>query len=315
MKESLCLELDEEVKIYEKILKRSNFKAHIAPHTIEIAAMFAILSRLSPSAKVDPMTKLKLYNGEDIVEKGTTKRIDIQELREEAGSYEGMKGISTRFIVKAIDNALSISEYDCINPLSIMESIIKSIKEMDASAEDKKRYLGFIQDTIRKEYNKVLEKEITKAFIHSFREQAESLFNNYIDNAEAFVNKTKIKDCSTGEELNPDEDFMRNIEEQIGVSEASSKGFRADVTSYMFYLVRNGMKIDYTSYEPLKEAIEKKLMASVKDLSRIITKTRVRDKEQNEKYDAMVEEMKNNGYCLHCCDVILKYAANNLWKD
>ena len=310
-----CLELDEEVKIYEKILKRSNFKAHIAPHTIEIAAMFAILSRLSPSAKVDPMTKLKLYNGEDIVEKGTTKRIDIQELREEAGGYEGMKGISTRFIVKAIDNALSISEYDCINPLSIMESIIKSIKEMDASAEDKKRYLGFIQDTIRKEYNKVLEKEITKAFIHSFREQAESLFNNYIDNAEAFVNKTKIKDCSTGEELNPDEDFMRNIEEQIGVSEASSKGFRADVTSYMFYLVRNGMKIDYTSYEPLKEAIEKKLMASVKDLSRIITKTRVRDKEQNEKYDAMVEEMKNNGYCLHCCDVILKYAANNLWKD
>ena len=310
-----CLELDEEVKIYEKILKRSNFKAHIAPHTIEIAAMFAILSRLSPSAKVDPMTKLKLYNGEDIVEKGTTKRIDIQELREEAGSYEGMKGISTRFIVKAIDNALSISEYDCINPLSIMESIIKSIKEMDASAEDKKRYLGFIQDTIRKEYNKVLEKEITKAFIHSFREQAESLFNNYIDNAEAFVNKTKIKDSSTGEELNPDEDFMRNIEEQIGVSEASSKGFRADVTSYMFYLVRNGMKIDYTSYEPLKEAIEKKLMASVKDLSRIITKTRVRDKEQNEKYDAMVEEMKKNGYCLHCCDVILKYAANNLWKD
>ena len=310
-----CLELDEEVKIYEKILKRSNFKAHIAPHTIEIAAMFAILSRLSPSAKVDPMTKLKLYNGEDIVEKGTTKRIDIQELREEAGSYEGMKGISTRFIVKAIDNALSISEYDCINPFSIMESIIKSIKEMDASAEDKKRYLGFIQDTIRKEYNKVLEKEITKAFIHSFREQAESLFNNYIDNAEAFVNKTKIKDTSTGEELNPDEDFMRNIEEQIGVSEASSKGFRADVTSYMFYLVRNGMKIDYTSYEPLKEAIEKKLMASVKDLSRIITKTRVRDKEQNEKYDAMVEEMKNNGYCLHCCDVILKYAANNLWKD
>ena len=310
-----CLELDEEVKIYEKILKKSNFKAHIAPHTIEIAAMFAILSRLSPSAKVDPMTKLKIYNGEDIVEKGTTKRIDIQELREEAGTYEGMKGISTRFIVKAIDNALSISEYDCINPLSIMESIIKSIKEMDASAEDKKKYLGFIQDTIRKEYNKVLEKEITKAFIHSFRELAESLFNNYIDKAEAFVNKTKINDTSSGEELNPDEDFMRNIEEQIGVSEASSKGFRADVTSYMFYLVRNGMKIDYTSYEPLKEAIEKKLMASVKDLSRIITKTRVRDKEQNEKYDAMVEEMKKNGYCLHCCDVILKYAANNLWKD
>ena len=161
----------------------------------------------------------------------------------------------------------------------------------------------------------MLEKEITKAFIHSFREQAESLFNNYIDNAEAFVNKSKIKDTSTGEELNPDEEFMRNIEEQIGVSESSSKGFRADVTSYMFYLVRSGAKIDYTSYEPLKEAIEKKLIASVKDLSRIVTKSRVRDKEQTEKYNAMVEEMKRNGYCQHCCDVILKYAANNLWKD
>ena len=264
-----CLELEEEIKIYEKILKKSNFSAHIAPHTIEVAAMFAILSRLTPSAKVDPMTKLKIYNGEDLVEKGTTKKIDIIELREEAGPYEGMKGVSTRFI----------------------------------------------QDTIRKEYNKILEKEITKAFIHSFREQAESLFNNYIDNAEAFVNKTRIKDEQTGEELNPDEEFMRNIEEQIGVSEASSKGFRADVTSYMFYLVRNGAKIDYKSYEPLKEAIEKKLIASVRDLSRIITKSRVRDKEQTEKYNAMVEEMKRNGYCQHCCDVILKYAANNLWKD
>ncbi|MDD6794317.1 MAG: PrkA family serine protein kinase [Clostridiaceae bacterium] len=310
-----CLELDEEKKIYEKILKKSNFTAHIAPHTIEVAAMFAILTRLSASAKADPMTKLKIYNGEEIVEKGTTKRIDIMELREEAGPYEGMKGISTRFIVKAIDNALSNSEYDCINPLSIMESIIKSIKELDIGAEEKKKYLGYVQDTIRKEYNKILEKEITKAFIHSFKEQAESLFNNYIDNAEAYVNKNKIKDESTGEELNPDEEFMRNIEEQIGVSESSSKGFRADVASYMFYLVRNGGKIDYTSYEPLKEAIEKKLMASVKDLSRIITKSRVRDKEQAEKYDAMVEEMKSQGYCMHCCDVILKYAANNLWKD
>ncbi|SHE35299.1 PrkA family serine protein kinase [Clostridium fallax] len=310
-----CLELNEEKKIYEKILNKSNFKAHIGPHTMEIAAMFAILSRLVPSSKVDPITKLKIYNGEDIVDQGTTKKIDIMELKEEAGPSEGMKGISTRFIVKAIDNALSNSEYNCINPLSIMESIIKSIKDLDIAKEEKKKYLAYIQDVIRKEYNKILEKEITKAFIHSFREQAESLFNNYLDNAEAYVNKTKLKDQSTGEELNADEEFMRSIEEQIGVSESSAKGFRSDVNSYMFYIIRNGGKVDYTSYEPLKEAIEKKLTASVKDLSRIITKSRVRDKEQAEKYNAMVYEMKKNGYCNHCCDVILKYAANNLWKD
>ena len=310
-----CLELSEEIKIYEKILKKSNFDAHIAPHTMEIASMFAILTRLLPSMKVDPITKLKLYNGEEIVEKGTTKRIDVLELKEEAGTMEGMKGISTRFIIKAIDNALSNAEHKCINPLSVMESIIKSVKDMDISQDDKKKYLGYIQDTIRKEYNKILEKEITKAFIHSFKEQAESLFNNYIDNAEAYVNKTKLKDSATSEELEPDEEFMRSIEEQIGISESSAKGFRADVTSYMFYIVRSGGKMDYRSYEPLKEAIEKKLTASVKDLSRIITKSRVRDKDQDKKYNSMVNQMEKNGYCPHCCDVILKYAANNLWKD
>lgn len=299
----------------KRYLKKSNFKAHLAPHTIEIASMFSILTRLVPSSKLDLMTKLKLYNGEDIVEKGTTKRIDITELREEAGAFEGMKGISTRFIIKAIDNALSNSEHNCINPLSIMESIIKAIKEMDTADEEKKRYMGLIQDNIRKEYNMIIEKEITKAFIHSFREQAESLFNNYMDNAEAYVNKTKLKDLSTGEELVPEEDFMRSIEEYIGITESAYKGFRTDVTSYMFYIIRNGGKIDYTTYEPLKEAIEKKLTASVRELSRVITKSRVRDKEQAEKYNAMVEELKDNGYCDNCCDVILKYAANNLWKD
>lgn len=310
-----CMELNEEKKIYKKILGKSNFAAHIAPHTIDVAAMFAILTRLQPSNKVDLLTKLKIYNGEEIVEKGTTKKIDITELREEAGLREGMSGISTRFIVKAIDNALSESKEGCINPLSVMESIIKSVKDLDIADDERKKYLALLQDTIRKEYNKILEKEITKAFIQSFREQAESLFNNYLDHAEAFVNKTKIKDKATGEQLEPDEKFMRSIEEQIGISDSSAKGFRSDVTSYMFYLVRKGAKIDYTSYEPLKEAVEKKLTYSVREMSRIITKSRVRDKEQNQKYNAMVEEMKRNGYCDECCDVILKYAANNLWKD
>jgi serine protein kinase len=196
-----------------------------------------------------------------------------------------------------------------------MESIIKSVKDLDIADDIKKKYLGFIQDTIRKEYNKVLEKEITKAFIQSFREQAESLFNNYLDHAEAYVNKTKIKDRSTGEQLEADEKFMRSIEEQIGISEGSAKGFRSDVTSYMFYLIRKGGNIEYTCYEPLKEAIEKKITSSVREMSRIITKSKVRDKEQDKKYNSMVEEMKKNGYCDHCCDVILKYAANNLWKD
>jgi len=309
-----CLELNEEIKIYEKILKKSKFDAHIAPHTIEIASMFAILTRLAPSNKVDPITKLKIYNGEEVIEKGMTRKIDIFELREEA-PREGMTGISTRFIMKSLDTALSESVHNCINPISVLETLVKAVKELSIGEEERERYLRFLQDTVRKEYNKILEKEITKAFIHGYREQAESLFNNYLDHAEAFVNKTKIKDRNTGEELEPDEKFLRSIEEQIGITDTAATGFRADVTAYMFYVLRNGGKLDYTSYEPLKEAIEKKLMASVKDISRVITQAKVRDQEQSEKYDSMVEEMKRNGYCDNCCNVILKYAANNLWKD
>ncbi|GAA0722012.1 PrkA family serine protein kinase [Clostridium malenominatum] len=310
-----CLELKEEKRIYEKILGCSNFKPHIAPHTIDIAAMFAILTRLIPSTKVDLLTKLKIYNGEDVIEKGASKKIDVLELREEAGNREGMSGISTRFIIKAIDNAMCECRNGCINPLSIIESLIKAIKDLDISEEDRKKHLSLIQDVIRKEYNKILEKEITKAFIYGFKEGAEALFNNYLDNAEAFVNNDKIKDKATGETLEPDEKFMRNIEEQIGVSEASAKGFRNDLTSYMLYLLRKGEKIDYTCYEPLKEAIEKKLTFSAREVSRIITKSRIRNKEQNEKYNSMISQMKEHGYCLECCEALLNYAANNLWKD
>lgn len=309
-----CLELDEEVKIYQKILRNSSFDAHIAPHTIEMASMFAILTRLSPSAKVDALTKLKIYNGEEIVEQGSTKKVDVFELREET-PREGMTGISTRFIMKAIDTALSESENNCINPIAIADTLIKATKELAIPDDEKKRYLSFLHDAIKKEYHKVVEKEITRAFIHGYKEQAESLFNNYLDHSEAYVNATKIKDKSTGEELEPDIKFLQSIEEQIGITGTAARGFRQDVTAYMFSLLRNGGTIEYSSYEPLKEAIEKKLTSSVKELSRIITKARVRDKEQATKYNAMVDEMKRNGYCDHCCNVILKYAANNLWKD
>ncbi len=309
-----CLELDQEVKIYRKILKKSNFRAHIAPHTLEIASMFAIVSRLIPSSKVDMITKMRIYNGEEIIQKDTTKKVDILELRDEA-AREGFTGISTRFIMKAIDNTLSESEHDCINPITVLESLIKAVKSTDSSDDEKKQQLTYLQDTIKKEYHRILEKEVTRAFIHGYREQAESLFNNYIDHAEAYVNKVKLKDANTGEELEPDEAFMESIEAGIGLSGSAAKGFRHDVTAYMFYLLRNNRKIEYASYEPLREAIEKKLIASVKELSRIVTQARVRDEEQNQKYNAMVEEMNRNGYCHHCCNVILRYAANNLWKD
>lgn len=309
------LRLSEEVKIYKKIIRQSQFTADIAPHTIEVASMFAILSRLEPTNKVDLMTKLKLYNGEEVVEKGKTKRVDVVELREEAKS-EGMNGISTRFIMKALDNALSDNmEMNAINPISVREALVQMVKESDFADDVKKRYLEFLQDTLHKEYLEVLEKEITKAFVYSYQEQAESLFQNYLDHAESYVTKKKFKDRSTGEVLEPDEGFMKSIEEQIAIIGTACDGFRQEVIAFLWSAGRRGEKVTYESYEPLKEAIEKKLMASVRDVSRIITKARTRDDDQHKKYNKMVEQLIRNGYPASCVDVILKYAANNLWKD
>jgi serine protein kinase len=309
------LRLSEEVKIYEKILRNSDFRAHIAPHTLEIASMFAILTRLEPTSKCDLMTKLKLYNGEEVIEKGRTKKIDVRELREDA-KREGMFGISTRFIMKALDNALSDNiEGNCINPISVREALIQMTKEADLPDDTRKQYLEFLQDTLHKEYLDILEREITKAFVYSYQEQAEALFQNYLDHAEAFVNRTKVRDRNTKEELQPDEAFLKSIEEQIAIIGSAAEGFRQEVIAYLWAASRRGEKVTYQSYEPLKEAIEKKLMTSVRDISRIITKARTRDEEQTEKYNAMVRNLLTQGYCHSCVDVVLKYAANNLWKD
>lgn len=307
------MRLSEEAKIYRKILRKSGFQAQIAPHTIETASMFAILTRLQPSPKCDIMTKMKIYNGEEVVEKGSSKKVDLQELREDA-PLEGMDGVSPRFIMKAIDNALSQSPQG-ITPIHIRETLVRMVKEADLPDDTRKKYLEFLQDYIHKAYLEILEKEITKAFVYAYEEQAETLFQNYLDHAEAFANRTTLRDRNTREELEPDEDFLRSIEEQIGITGPASEGFRQEVIAYLWAAGRRGEKLGYKSYEPLKEAVERKLMGSVRDISRIITKARTRDQEQRDKYEALLKSMIENGYNEYSAEVVLKYAANHLWKD
>ncbi len=310
-----CLEVSEELKIYEKMLGLSDFDGHIAPHTLEIAAMFAVLSRLHPSNKVDALTKMKLYDGKDVIEKGTVKKIDINDLRDEARD-EGMTGISTRFIMKAIDSALSDSEKNMVTPVSIRDSLIKQVKDQIVVEDDRNRYLDFLGKTLHDEYLNILEKEITKAFVSAYEEQAEALFNNYLDHAEAYVNMTTVKDGVTNEEINPDEKFMASIEEQIGITGTSRENFRVDITAFMFSKLRRGEKVDWQSYAPLKEAIENKLTSSVKQISRIVTKSKSRDKKQQTKYNEMVKTLIDEyGYDENSAEEVIKFASNNLWRD
>ena len=309
------LELTQEMKIYDKMIKRSDFKEHLAPHTLKVAAMFSVMSRLRPSQKVDLITKMKIYDGQEIVEKGKSRKVDIKDLKEEV-RHEGMDGISTRFITKAIDSALSDSDKNFITPMRVIDSLIKQVKEQIIDEEKKKIYLEILQKTIREEYLKILEGEIAKAFVTAYEEQAQALFDNYMDNAEAFTTKQKMKDSVTDEEREPDEKFLKSIEEQIGIVGSSRDGFRADVTAYMLAKIRRGQKVNYKMYEPLKEAIESYLISSVKDLARIVTKSRSRDNDQQKKYSEMVNTLVNDyGYTPESAEETIIFASNNLWRD
>jgi len=309
------LELDKEMMIYEKILRRSDFDAHIAPHTIKIASMFSVMSRLKASQKCDLLTKMKIYNCEDVIEKGRVKKIDIQDLREES-NREGMEGISTRFIMKSIDNALSdAGEKNMITPVSVMKSLMRQTKDQIIKEDEREHYLEILQG-VREEYLKILETEIAKAFVTAYEEQAQALFDTYLDNAEAFTTRQRLKDRITSEEREPDEEFMRSIEEQIGIIGSSRDGFRSDVTAYMFAKMRRKETVNFRSYEPLKEAIESYLISSVKDMARIVTKSQVRDDDQQEKYSDMVQVMIDEyGYTAESAEEVLRYASNNLWRD
>jgi serine protein kinase len=310
------LELDQEQKIYEKMINRSDFRgAHIAPHALKIASMFSVMSRLTPSNKCDLLTKMKIYNGENIIEKGRVKKVDIKDLRAESG-HEGMDGISTRFIMKSLDAALSDSENDMITPINVMDSLIRQVNEQIIDNDTKQRYLEIIQSIIREEYLKILENEIAKAFVTAYEEQAQNLFDSYMDNAEAFTTKSNVKNKITREETQPDERFMRSIEEMIGVVGSGRNGFRSDVTAFMFSKLRKGEKVNYTSYGPLKEAVEQYLISSVKDLARIVTRSKTRDDDQKKKYSDMIKTLiEEYGYNEYSAEEILTYASNNLWRD
>ena len=190
------------------------------------------------------------------------------------------------------------------------------VKEQLIDESLKTKCLELLQKTIREEYLKILETEIAKAFISAYEEQAQSLFDSYLDNAEAHTTRAKIKDKITKEERKPDEGFMASIEEQIGVTGSSRDGFRSDVTAYMFAKMRRGEKVSFKTYEPLKNAIESYLISSVRAMARIVTKSKTRDEEQTRKHSDMVSVMiKDYGYSAESAEEILIFAANNLWRD
>jgi predicted Ser/Thr protein kinase len=306
------LRASDEVKIYEKLLKQSALKdVHIAPYTLRIASIFAVLSRLEPSKKagMSLMKKLKLYDGEDIED---FKQKDLKELQEEA-VREGMDGISPRYVINRLSNALVKQNVTCINPIDALRALKDGLDQHTSiTREERERYLAFISEA-RKEYDDMARKEVQRAFVYSYEESARTLLNNYLDNVEAYCNKTKLRDPITDEEMEPDEHLMRSIEEQIGITENSKRSFREEILIRISSLARRGQTFDYTSHERLKEAIEKKLFADLRDVVKITTSTRTPDKEQLRKINEVVNRlMAEHGYCHVCANEILRYVGSLL---
>lgn len=306
------LRVSDEVKIYEKLLKQSALKdVHIAPYTLRVASIFALLTRLEPPKKagMSLMKKLKLYDGEDTED---FKQKDLRELQEET-IREGMDGISPRYVINRLSNALVKPNVSCINPIDALRGLKDGLDQHTSITRDEReRYLQFVSEA-RKEYDEIAKKEVQRAFVYSYEEQARTLLNNYLDNVEAYCNKTKLRDPITDEEMEPDENLMRSIEEQINVSENAKRSFREEILIRISSLARKGQTFDYTSHERLKEAIEKKLFADLRDVVKITTSTRTPDREQLRKINEVVDRlMSEHGYCHVCANEILRYTGSLL---
>jgi serine protein kinase len=307
------LRVSQEERIYDKLLHQSEAlrNVHLAPNTLRVAAMFAVMTRLEEPKRqnVDIVKKMKLYDGEDVE---GYKSKDVRELREET-VREGMDGISPRYIINRLSSALVRDGVTCINPIDALRAIKDGFEQHTGiSGEQRERYLNHISQA-RKEYDELAKIEVQRAFVYSFEEMARTMCNNYLDNVEAFCNKERIKDPITEEEMDPDEQLMRSIEEQIGISENAKNTFRQEILIRISSYARKGKPFEYNSHERLKEAIEKKIFADLKDVVKITTSAKTPDPDQLRRINEVVDRLvKEHGYCPVCANELLTYVGTLL---
>jgi serine protein kinase len=306
------LKVSEEERIYKKLIRQSDMgHIHIAPHSLRAAAIFSILTRLKETKKhgMDLVKKMKMYDGESVE---GFKDADLKEMQTEYAE-EGMSGIDPRYVINRISSALIRHDLQCINALDVLRAMKDGLDQHPSiSKEEREKYLNFIA-VARKEFDELAKKEIQKAFVYSYEESAKTLFNNYLDNIEAYCNWHKIKDPLTGEEMDPDERLMRSIEEQIGISENAKKAFREEILIRMSSYSRKGKRFDFHSHERLREAIERKLFADLKDIVKITTSTKVPDESQLKKINEVTKRLiDEHHYCPVCANELLRYVGSLL---
>jgi serine protein kinase len=304
------LRLTNEIKIYEKDFGRKHVPGkQIAPHTLEIAAMWAILTRLEEpkKANLSLLQKLKLYNGKSLP--GYT-RDNIRELRDEA-IREGMEGISPRYIQDKISNVL-VRDLPCINPFMVMNELEEGLDHhsLISDPETKKRYKDLLI-VVREEYEEIIKNEVQRA-ISADEEAIARLCGNYIDNVKAYTQNEKVKNPYTGRDEEPDERLMRSIEEKINIPDSRKDDFRREIMNYIGALAVEGRTFNYKTNERLHRALELKLFEDQKDSIKLTSLvSTVVDKDTQEKIEVVKGRlMRDFGYDEISATDVLNYVAS-----
>ncbi len=304
--------LKQEIKIYEKDYNSKKIVGkHIAPHTIEIAAMWAILTRLEEPKKANLtlVQKLRLYDGKTLP--GFTED-NVKELRKEA-AREGMEGISPRYVQDKISNALVDDKGEgCVNPFMVLNELDSGLKHhgLISSEEQRKRYKELLA-VAKQEYDDIVKEEVQRA-ISADEEALAKLCANYIDNVKAYTQKEKVRNKYTGQYEEPNEGLMRSIEEKIDIPESRKDDFRREIMNYIGALAIDGKHFDYRTNERLQKALERKLFEDQKDTINLRSlASSVVDKDTQAKIDVVKARMiKNYGYCDICSTDVLNYVAS-----
>jgi len=304
--------LTEELKIYEKDYNAKRVRGkHIAPHTLEIAAMWAVLTRLEEpkNAGLTLMQKLKLYNGKTLP--GFTSD-NVAQLRKESKS-EGMLGISPRYVQDKISNALVVnSDATNLNPFMVLNELDSGLKHHSLIPnEDVREHYRQLISVAKEEYTDIVKNEVQRA-IAADEEALTRLCSNYIDNVKAYTQKEKVKNKFTGEQEEPDERLMRSIEERIDIPETRMDDFRREIMNYIGALSLDGKSFDYRTNERLQKALEMKLFEDQKDTIKLTSLvSNVVDADTQEKIDIVKARLVNNyGYNEESATDVLQYVAS-----
>lgn len=304
--------LKDEIRIYEKDFNQDRVKGkHVAPHTIEIAAMWAVLTRLvqPKHANLTLLQKLKLYNGKTLP--GFTED-NVVELKREAVS-EGMTGISPRYIQDKISNALvAHPEESCVNPFMVLRELETGLRHHSLiTSQEQLQHCRELLSVVKEEYEDMVKNEVQRA-IAADEDALTRLCSNYIDHVKAYTQREKVRNRYTGNYEEPDERLMRSVEEKIDIPEGRKDDFRREIMNYIGALAIDGKKFDYKTNERLQKALELKLFEDQKDTIKLTSLvSSVVDKATQEKIDVVKSRLiRNYSYCDICATDVLSFVAS-----